>query len=80
MTQELGREGQEMDAKQPTSRTSQQPWENVLGTSPEGVIISDRVAQQGARQTQDLRSGRWARKPGAWLGSSQRGGLVEGLG
>lgn len=80
MTQEPGRDGQEIKAQQPASRTSQQPWENVIGTSPEGLIISYRVAQQATQQTQDPRSGGWARKPGAWLSSSQRGRLVEGLG
>lgn len=66
MTREPGQDGQEMEAQQPASRTSQQPWENVIGTSPEGLIISYRVAQQATHRPriEGQESGRGSREPG----------------
>lgn len=43
-----------MDANQPASPRSpanEQPWENVTGVGPRGIIISEGGAQKGPRET-----------------------------
>lgn len=44
-----------MDANQPASphaSVNRQPWENLIGTGPEGIIISYDGAQKRTQETQ----------------------------
>lgn len=46
-----------MDANQPASlytSANKQPWENLIGLSPEGIIISLCVPQKCTQETQQL--------------------------
>lgn len=54
MTQEPEWDEQEMDANQPASlyaSANKQPWENLIGMSPEGIIISYCVPQKCTQET-----------------------------
>lgn len=54
MKQETRWDEQEMDANKPASPHSpanKKPWENLIGMSPEGIIISYRSAQKGTWET-----------------------------
>lgn len=80
MKQEPRWDEQEMDANKPASPHSfanKQPWENLIGMSPEGIIISYGGAQKGTQETQQLRGqedvfslpGGWGALPGGWVGT-----------
>lgn len=54
MKQETRWDEQEMDANKsasPHSPANKKPWENLIGMSPEGIIISYGGARKGTQET-----------------------------